>query len=441
MTYEGEAVRRASFAEVASARRAACRGPRRASVCARGEPVATFCLNHQEHLEAYLAVPSMGAVLHTLNVRLFPDQLAYVIDHAEDKVIIADARSRQPLPGCAAGGRASSTSSSSEKVTRPQLGDDPLLRGAHRRRRRRALPGPISPRPRRPPCATRAARPGRPKGVVYSHRSTYLHSLAATSSAAARDLRLRPDPRRRPAVPRQRLGRPLCRLAERGGPDHAQAVPARASRSCGSSRPSARLSPAPSRRSGARCFRYAKEHGSDLSSFRSILCGGAAVPRALMERFDKLFGVPIMQGWGMTETSPLGAVALPPRDAAPEREIDYRSKTGRVELRGRGPRRRRRGQPVPARRHLGRRVRDQGTLDNGRVLRRPDTRTLRRRLAPHRRRRHLGRRRLHADHGPDQGRHQDRRGVDLFCRARERPHGTPRRGGGGRRGGARRALG
>ena len=58
---------------------------------AAGDRVGTFCWNNQTHLEAYLAIPAMGAVLHTLNIRLFPEQLAYVINHAEDKVIIVDA--------------------------------------------------------------------------------------------------------------------------------------------------------------------------------------------------------------------------------------------------------------------------------------------------------------------------------------------------------------
>ena len=56
-----------------------------------GERVGTFCWNNQAHLEAYLAIPSMGAVLHTLNIRLPADQLAYVINHAEDRMIIVDA--------------------------------------------------------------------------------------------------------------------------------------------------------------------------------------------------------------------------------------------------------------------------------------------------------------------------------------------------------------
>ncbi len=57
----------------------------------QGDRVGTFMWNNQTHLEAYLAVPCMGAVLHTLNIRLFPEQLAYVINHAEDQVIIVDA--------------------------------------------------------------------------------------------------------------------------------------------------------------------------------------------------------------------------------------------------------------------------------------------------------------------------------------------------------------
>ena len=90
LTYEGDGVREATYADVAerSARLAA--GLTSLGVKA-GDRVGTFMWNTQEHLEAYLAVPSMGAVLHTLNLRLFPEQLAYVIDHAQDKVVIVDA--------------------------------------------------------------------------------------------------------------------------------------------------------------------------------------------------------------------------------------------------------------------------------------------------------------------------------------------------------------
>ncbi|HEV8627548.1 MAG TPA: AMP-binding protein, partial [Acidimicrobiia bacterium] len=82
VTFEGESCRRASFAQVAE------RADRLASALRRlgireGDRVGTFAWNTQEHLEAYLAVPSMGAVLHTLNLRLFPEQLTYITNHAE----------------------------------------------------------------------------------------------------------------------------------------------------------------------------------------------------------------------------------------------------------------------------------------------------------------------------------------------------------------------
>jgi fatty-acyl-CoA synthase len=75
---------------------------------------------------------------------------------------------------------------------------------------------------------------------------------------------------------------------------------------------------------------YAEDKGADLSSLRMVVCGGSAVPRALMERFQERFGVRIIQAWGMTETSPLGAVSHPPRGARPEEDLDWRSKTGRI---------------------------------------------------------------------------------------------------------------
>ena len=90
VTFEGESCRRATFAQVAE------RADRLASALARlgiqeGDRVGTFAWNTQEHLEAYMAVPSMGAVLHTLNLRLFPEQLTYVTNHAEDRIILVDA--------------------------------------------------------------------------------------------------------------------------------------------------------------------------------------------------------------------------------------------------------------------------------------------------------------------------------------------------------------
>ena len=90
ITYTGDGYTEATFAEVSDRADQLAAALTRLGV-AKGERVGTFMWNNQTHLEAYLAIPCMGAVLHTLNIRLFPEQLAYVINHAEDKVIIVDA--------------------------------------------------------------------------------------------------------------------------------------------------------------------------------------------------------------------------------------------------------------------------------------------------------------------------------------------------------------
>src|SRR5207244_12740042 len=77
-------------------------------------------------------------------------------------------------------------------------------------------------------------------------------------------------------------------------------------------------------------LRHVDANPTDLSTFRLVICGGAAVPRSLMEQFQERHGVRIVQAWGMTETSPIGAVAQPPKDARPEEEMQWRSKTVRI---------------------------------------------------------------------------------------------------------------
>src|SRR5215468_7481562 len=90
VTFEGTRTRTATFAQVSKRAEKLAQALRALGVKS-GDRVGTFCWNTQEHLEAYLAVPAMGAVLHTLNIRLFPDQLVYVANHAEDRDVIVDA--------------------------------------------------------------------------------------------------------------------------------------------------------------------------------------------------------------------------------------------------------------------------------------------------------------------------------------------------------------
>ncbi len=327
-TFEGESCRRASFAEVAE------RAERLAAALERlgvreGDRVGTFAWNTQEHLEAYFAVPCMGAVLHTLNIRLFPEQLTYIVNHAEDKVVLVDATLVPLLAKVAkdlktvehfvliGSGDASALGESVLSYEELLAAEEPGFEWPE-----------VDERSAAAMCYT-SGTTGNPKGVVYSHRSTYLHSLAECSGAS---FGLSEADRILPIVPmfhanawglpyagwltgadflmpgRFLQGEPLCKLIEAERPTISGAVPT----------------------VWADILRYADANTVDFSSIRLVPCGGSAVPRHLMEAFQDRHGVRIIQAWGMTETSPLGAVAMPPRGTPPEEEMQWRVKTGRV---------------------------------------------------------------------------------------------------------------
>jgi fatty-acyl-CoA synthase len=292
-----------------------------------GDRVGTFMWNNQTHMEAYLAIPCMGAVLHTLNIRLFPEQLAYVINHADDKVIIVDA-SIAPL---LARVRDQLTNVQHIIVKGPgdasSLGEglldyDELLAAES--------PGFAYPQVHENTgaamCYT-SGTTGHPKGVMYSHRSTYMHSLMVTSTVnialSERDRMLVIVPMFHAnawgtpyaawmvgadlVFPQQFLqAAPLSRIIADTRPTLTGAVPTVLNDL---------LHNAP---------------GTDMSSLRLVMCGGSAVPRGLIEGYRDQFAVPIVQGWGMTETSPVCAIGHPPKDLGGDDETTWRARTGRV---------------------------------------------------------------------------------------------------------------
>ncbi|HVX22029.1 MAG TPA: long-chain fatty acid--CoA ligase [Acidimicrobiales bacterium] len=324
-TVEPDGYRTATFAEVATRAEQLASALRRLGV-GPGDRVGTFCWNNQTHLEAYLAVPSMGAVLHTLNIRLYPEQLAYVIDHAEDKVIIVDG-SLAPLLARVLDGL-----QSVESVIVAGPGDTAALGDVLSYEELLAAEAPgydwpeLDERDAAAMCYT-SGTTGDPKGVVYSHRSTVLHSMAATSAAS---IGMTEADRLLAIVPMfhaNAWGTPYAgfmvgthlvmpQMFLQG--EHLARIIAdqRITLACGVPTIWHDL------------LRVAAD--ADLSSLRHVTVGGSAVPRSLIEAFRDRVGVPLTQGWGMTETSPLAALAVPPAGTTGEEEMDYRVKAGRI---------------------------------------------------------------------------------------------------------------
>jgi fatty-acyl-CoA synthase len=335
-SFDGERCRRARFAEVAA--RAERLGAALARLgVARGDRVATFAWNGQEHLEAYFAVPAMGAVLLTLNIRLFAEQLAYIVEHAAPKVLIVE-RSLAPLlarapslPSITIAFGAGENPPGVRAFDAPQAGrtDD------HRVLDYEMLLEAESPGFEWPALDERApaamcytsGTTGNPKGVVYSHRSNVLHSMAVGAASCfgldERDRILAIVPMFHAnawglpyagwmagsdfILPGRHLqAEPVCRLIVEERPTFCAGVPT----------------------VWNDVLRFAESQPVDFSSLRMVVCGGSAVPRALMERFGERHGVTVVQAWGMTETSPLAAIARPPRGAADE--MQWRVKAGRV---------------------------------------------------------------------------------------------------------------
>jgi fatty-acyl-CoA synthase len=326
ITVEQGGHRTATFAEVAVRAEKLAAALQRLGV-EDGDRVGTFCWNNQGHLEAYLAIPCMGAVLHTLNIRLPADQLAYVINHAEDRLIIVDASLIPLLAPIRDDLKTVETIIVAGEGDTSALGEvlsyEELIEAESA-----GFEWPVlDERSAAAMCYT-SGTTGSPKGVVYSHRSTWLHTMAEQSASS---IGMTEQDRILIIVPMFHanawgtpygawmagtdmimpqmflMGEQLAGLFNEYHPTLA----------CG----------VPTIWNGL----LQLETKVDFSTVRAITAGGAAVPESLIRAFEERFGVTIVQGWGMTETSPLAAFGLPPaRKIDGHDDMYYKVKAGRV---------------------------------------------------------------------------------------------------------------
>ena len=270
--------------------------------------VATLCWNHAAHVEAYLTVPCMGAVLHTLNLRLHPDELAFIARHAEDKVVIVD-RSLLPLFNkfrariptlehvivVSEDGAAPDEGLDYEALLAQERGDF-------------AWP-PLDERSAAMLCYT-SGTTGNPKGVLYSHRSIALHTLLVNAAdglgIGARDVVL-------PVVPMfHAMAWGLVHGALAAGADLVLPGPHLDPESLLSLMEQEKVTFAggvPTIWLGILAALDQAPQRFNLSSLKEMVIGGAAAPPSLIDGFKKRHGLTVLHAWGMTETNPLGTVA------------------------------------------------------------------------------------------------------------------------------------
>ena len=271
--------------------------------------VATFAWNTARHLELYFAAPCSGRVLHTLNIRLFPEQITYIVNHAADEVIFVD----RSLLGILWPLVDTFTTVRHIVVMDDGVGEIPADTGGRLLHDYEDLLAAASPVSFEVTDENRAASmcytsgtTGNPKGVVYSHRSTWLHSMAGMMAdslgAGERDTIL-------PVVPMFHAN--AWGLAHIGVASGANLVlPGRdlSPKAIASLIERERVTIAagvPTIWMGV--LNEIDSH--DFSSLRAIPCGGSSVPKALSEAWRAKLGIPIQQAWGMTETSPLASIA------------------------------------------------------------------------------------------------------------------------------------
>ncbi|MGC5248821.1 long-chain fatty acid--CoA ligase [Gordonia sp. DT219] len=330
VTWTGDGSRRRTYAEVGR-RCAALAHALRGLGVTGDQRVGTFMWNTAEHLEAYLAVPAMGAVLHTLNIRLFPEQLVFVANHGADHVIIVDPTVlpllNPQLQQLSTVRHVIVTGDSTDGVDAPDgvqvhsyeqlIAEQPTEYD---------WPD-VDERSAAAMCYT-SGTTGDPKGVVYSHRSIYLHSMQVCMTDGPA---MKQGDRALAVVPQFHamawgmpyaafmIGASLIMPDRFLQPEPLAALIAAERPTMAAAVPTIWLG----------LHQYLEQHPQDISSMREVLIGGSAVPPSLMHIFEEQHGIDVLHAWGMTETSPLGSVARPPAGTEGEQRWRYRYTQGR----------------------------------------------------------------------------------------------------------------
>jgi acyl-CoA synthetase (AMP-forming)/AMP-acid ligase II len=291
-----------------------------------GDRVATLAMNHDRHLVAWFGVPGMGGVLHTLNPRLFDDQLSYIVNHAEDRILLYDkafARLVERLkPHWTTVEQYVCFDDAFDDLLAAEDGDYRWYEGDER-----------------DPCGLcyTSGTTGNPKGVLYEHRSSVLHTMSVVApdvfDVSARSVML-------PVVPMFHAGgwcmpyaaamtgfklvicadnqpERLCRLIDTEGVTHSAGVPT----------------------VWLNMIDHVERTGASLGKLHTIIVGGSSAPPATIRWFRNR-GIRVNHLWGMTEMSPVGTVGAPPANwdsMSEEEQLAYMARPGRamfgVELR------------------------------------------------------------------------------------------------------------
>jgi len=300
-----------------------------------GDRIGTLAWNSAQHLEAWYGIIGLGAICHTLNPRLLPEQLAYLARHAGDRMILAD-KACLPileaiLPLCPLVERVvlfdDEATSAIPGVSIPVQGFEAFIAGHGQD----CAWGGFDERTAAGLCYT-SGTTGNPKGVLYAHRSNYIHALMTLGPDAlnlsARDTILLVVPMyhanawglvysapmvgAKLVLPGQKMdGASIHQLMETEGVTYASGVPT----------------------IWQMLLAHLRDTGGKLTTLNRVTVGGSACPEAIIREFRDVHGVDVIQGWGMTETSPLATISIPDRAVAalsPDEQVRFKLKQGRL---------------------------------------------------------------------------------------------------------------